>query len=67
MKTILTVGLILTCMGALTQNLSSPPLIADEDGILSIWQKPFDVNNFFIVPYINFDDPQRNLKNIADS
>ena len=66
MKTILTVGLILTCMGALTQNLSSPPLIADEDGILSIWQKPFDVNNFFIVPYINFDDPQRNLKNIAD-
>lgn len=55
-------GLALVCVSSTAQ----PSLIPDEDGILSIQQNPFDVNNFVIAPWAKFDDQQRGLKYLAE-
>ena len=62
-------GLALASMTAATQNLSSSSSVPDEDGILSIKQKPFDPNNFVVSQDLwtnKFDDQQRDLKYSAE-
>ena len=65
-------GSVVICIAATAQVHVKWPdmsLIPDEDGILSIKQKPFDVNGFVIGRDLHanrFDDQQRGLKNMAE-
>jgi len=74
MKKLLALLLLLVCVSAMAQSpsqvkLSHTSAIPDEDGILSIQQKPFDKNGFVIARDMHankFIDQQRGLKNMSE-